>query len=227
MQISYDTSIKSELRLLAFAIVLAIAGYLTAFLLPYLLFGHIAPYSSQATGIVLSFEETNNIFYPIIQYNIVDKPVRARSTIGSNPPPYFIGDTVNVLYNPKDPDDFMMGEIPKGLIYLMKIGGLISIIFGIILLFLSLPGIYLKKKAPYNVEVWYWWVRFMGGLLGALLFAIPASLTYFIINMLPENLRTTPNTWIIVAAFTAVGIIVDIAIIAIAIWQFRNRPRWS
>lgn len=86
----------------------------------------------------------------------------------------------------------------------------------------------IKIKSPQNEKTFFWWVNFTGGMMGALLFAIPSMFIYPIYLLFPENIKQqAQNASIILPLFTIVGIIVGIGLFFIARSQYRGRPRWT
>jgi hypothetical protein len=64
-------------------------------------------------------------------------------------------------------------------------------------------------------------VNFIGGLLGALLFAVPSTLALPILLLVDAPSETI---WISVL-FSAIGVVVSIAVGLIGMRQYRKRPR--
>jgi len=94
---------------------------------------------------------------------------------------------------------------------------------GVLIIALLISGLYLNIKHPENYGVWLWWVNFIGGLSGALLFAIPSTLAF------PILLLTgwTGAELLIGAAFSAIGLAVMAVVWLVARRQHRGRPRWA
>lgn len=86
-------------------------------------------------------------------------------------------------------------------------------------------GRYLEQVSPQNLPVFHWWVNLAGGLLGALVFAIPASLAYPLILMIPDDPQADKNR-LIGLLFSLLGVVVLLATVAAAWVMIRNRPRW-
>lgn len=114
------------------------------------------------------------------------------------------------------------------------LGWSVAVLGGIILL--SIPiGREVEKAFPQNVKVWHWWVNFIGGTLGALMFAVPATLT---LPLLLWAYITRPN-WVysgdvesfwsvgyLGLLFTGLGILTLFFLYALGISGHHRRPRW-
>lgn len=81
---------------------------------------------------------TSYIYYPVVEYEVNGKVVKARMNKGSNPPEYNVNDKVTILYNPNKTDQFIV----KG----DNSNNLFMFIFGIAGLFITGYGIYLLIK---------------------------------------------------------------------------------
>ncbi len=70
--------------------------------------------------------------------------------------------------------------------------------------------------APEQRETWHWWINFIGGLLGALAFAVPAALMFPVFffaylmrpNVLVPNDAVATNNLGIAALFSVIGLAV-------------------
>ena len=77
-------------------------------------------------------DEDNHVsytYYPILRYEVNERPMEQRSSSNINTNKYKVGDKLNIMYNPNKPEEFIIdGE--KHLLYI----GLAAIIGGIIFL---------------------------------------------------------------------------------------------
>ena len=90
---------------------------------------------------------------------------------------------------------------------------------GLFILVLLIYSLYLKVKHPEKYPGWLWWVNFIGGLAGALLFAVPSTLALPILLLV-----NVPSETIWVGAlFSAIGAVSLIGIGLIARWQYNNK----
>ena len=94
---------------------------------------------------------------------------------------------------------------------------------GALILPLLIYSLYLKSAQPENYKTWLWWVNFIGGLAGALTFAIPSMLMLPILLLLIEM---DDEALLIGAGFSIVGLAVMIGVWFVARKQYRERPRW-
>ena len=100
--------------------------------------------------------------------------------------------------------------------------GIPFLVLGGLILILLIYSLYLKLRHPENYEAWLWWINFIGGLLGALTFALPSTFALPILLILEVD---EAPLWI-GALFSAVGLGVLVATWLIARRQLQDRPRW-
>lgn len=114
---------------------------------------------------------------------------------------------------------------------LLRVLGGTFIILGLAVL---LPMLVSRFIAAERREIWYWWINFIGGLFGALAFAVPATFMFpvFLIayltrpNALIESDAVAANNLGIAALFSVIGIIVLVAIFILARFKLKNEdPR--
>ncbi len=89
-----------------------------------------------------------------------------------------------------------------------------------------MPGIswYTEFRGhPEKYSRWLWWVNLVGGLVGALLFAIPST---FVLPFLLLADGGSEFIWL-GALFTVIGVLATVAIVAIAVRQYKQRPHWK
>ncbi|MFZ5918745.1 MAG: hypothetical protein ACOYZ7_17555 [Chloroflexota bacterium] len=92
---------------------------------------------------------------------------------------------------------------------------------GLLILALLVYGLNLKRQNPERYPIWLWWVNFIGGLAGALVFAAPSTLALPILLLVDVPSETI---WI-GALFSVIGIVTLVIITLIAKWQYGKRPR--
>ena len=93
---------------------------------------------------------------------------------------------------------------------------------GAFILPLLIYSLYLKFAQPENYKTWLWWVNFIGGLAGALTFAIPSMLMLPILLLIGMD----DEALLIGAGFSVVGLAVTIGVWFVGRKQHRERPRW-
>ena len=95
-----------------------------------------------------------------------------------------------------------------------------------------LATLYIRRAQPGQERAWHWWINFIGGLLGALMFAIPAALMLpvFLLAYLarPNALfradeTNAARTLGIAAAFSVLGL----AALALTVLLARTTLRWN
>ena len=103
-----------------------------------------------------------------------------------------------------------------------------------LLVFVSMLGtLYIRATRPGHEEVWHWWINFAGGLAGALLFAVPATLMLPVFcvaylrrpNVLfPSDAAAANNLWI-AALFSVIGLVVLAVIRVLVRLKLRENPK--
>lgn len=105
---------------------------------------------------------------------------------------------------------------------------------GILLLSWMLVDLYLSVKNPERREAWFWWGNFLAGLIGAGLFAIPATCAFPAIllfylsrpNAVFPGTSADPSTNLLMGlAFSGAGILSLAMIFFIGRSSYRRRPR--
>lgn len=111
---------------------------------------------------------------------------------------------------------------------IFTITGIVFLIIGGIIFIMSLTSLYVKTRYPQKEDLFFWWINFIGGLAGALTFALPSTFIYPLYSLIPYEYRLlAKNIDIMLPIFTGIGILVDIAILYIARNQFKNKPHWK
>lgn len=135
-----------------------------------------------------------------------------------------------VLPRPPDPE-----AAAEPAILLLRLLGGVFLTLGGIPLSLMLGGVIVQRRSPQNLHVWYWWVNFLGGLLGACAFAVPSSLLFPVFGVLylcrPNTLfadeSVASKNLLVGLVFSVVGWIVLVGIYFIGRSMYRERPRWQ
>jgi len=151
------------------------------------------------------------------------------------------GDRVEVFYNRFKPEEaelrlFVEGKAHEAreAMLVLKLLGYIFLALGIFILVPLMAGLHLRKNHPEKLPALYWWTNFLGGMLGALSFALPSSLAlpglYLAYRMRPNMLFEKGDTFgsthlMLGIIFSALGVLVLIALWFMARWQLRGRPR--
>lgn len=106
------------------------------------------------------------------------------------------------------------------------------LILGLFVLLLMLVTLYVRIRQPEQEPVWHWWINFVGGLLGALAFAIPASLMFPMVAvaywtrpnpLFPPDADVTQTLWL-GAMFSIVGVVTCVATFLVARIKLREDP---
>lgn len=99
------------------------------------------------------------------------------------------------------------------ILLLLRVLGGTFIVLGFAVLLPMLATLFIAKE---HRENWHWWINFLGGLLGALAFAVPATLmfpVFFIAyltrpNALVPNDAVAANNLGVAALFSVIGMVV-------------------
>jgi drug/metabolite transporter (DMT)-like permease len=93
---------------------------------------------------------------------------------------------------------------------------------GTVVLALLAFSLYIRLRHPEDHDAWLWWVNFVGGLSGALLFSIPSMLALPILLLVSED----DEALLVGAVFSVIGLATTIVVGMLARRQVRGRPRW-
>lgn len=184
----------------------------------------------KTTAVIIEFVQTEkNYFYPVYEFkDSSGKTIKKKSASGSSLNLQKKGQTVEIFYDPVNPDNFHVPGENYEMLALFKITGYIFFILGAFIFILTLPSLFIKFFYPQNSDYWFWWVNFTGGMVGALIFSVPSAFIWVIYYFLPEDIRISFSgksflLWI----FTVVGIFVNIGLFFIAKAQLKGRPVWK
>ena len=76
------------------------------------------------------------IYYPIISYEAGDRTIEKQLSSGSNTPEYRIGETLEILYNPNNVEEFIVAGENQNITWIILVGiGAAFIVAGVVLLF--------------------------------------------------------------------------------------------
>lgn len=111
--------------------------------------------------------------------------------------------------------------------------GIVFLGLGIGALILGIGDVYLERTNPARRARWFWWGNFILGVIGALLFAIPATLLFpiFLIlywlkpNALFPSSVDPANNLLVSLLFSVIGIVVLILLYFVARSRYRERPQ--
>jgi len=92
---------------------------------------------------------------------------------------------------------------------------------GVVLVSLLGYGVYLGVRCPEDLAAWLWWVNYIGGLCGALVFCVPSVLALPVLLLVGAD----HESLLIGAAFTVVGLAVSVGVWLVARRGYEHRPR--
>jgi len=230
VQVGWGASISGELANWIASVIFILIGGLFCLGIPRLIEMEMAKKTVHAKATVVSFYQNGDgLYYPNIQFSLPSGRItQFSSDTGSKPPVFRQGDVVEVVYEPENPGEFAILGENKLLLTIFSIIGYTLLFFGGFIFVLTVYGVYIKVKMPQNKEVWTWWVGFIGGILGALLFSLPSTFIFYLFRFFPEQIRNgSADNQFILWIFTIVGIGVDIGTYFLAKHFYKNRPRWK
>jgi len=223
-------NIRGEAVFWIVSLMFILAGVLFSFGLPVIMSIDKEIYSQKTSGRVIELFRTNNgYYYPVYEYKDKEgKVIQKKSTSGSTPPAFKEGDAVEIFYNPSNSHDSIISGENDNLLFAFKIIGYIFLSLGIFILLLTLPSIAIKIYSPQNTDYWFWWVNFIGGLSGALLFSLPSTFIWLIYYFLPLGAQSVfTGKGFLLWIFTVVGILVNAGVYFIAKTQLKGRAVWK
>ena len=100
--------------------------------------------------------------------------------------------------------------------------GIPFLALGVFVLLLLVYSLYLKLAHPENYQAWLWWVNFIGGMAGALTFALPSTLALPILLLMEMDGQAI----LIGTLFSVIGLGMLVGIWFVARKQYTGRPRW-
>jgi hypothetical protein len=121
---------------------------------------------------------------------------------------------------------------PLGAVALQVLGWTF-LLLGLLVLLPMLVTLYIRKQDREREAVWHWWINFIGGLAGALVFAVPATLTLPLMllaystrpNLLfPAEVAPAHNLWL-AGLFSVTGAASLALTVFIARHKLREDPR--
>lgn len=226
--------IRGPARFWFVAVLFITVGIVFAFLVPWLNARIARERTAVAQGRIVGFEEQERItgrsrriyFYPRIAFRTeAGREVQHVSSIGSTSPPYAPGDAVTVRYEPWNPSNAEIEGSSRGLIVAFQVLGAVFFSIGVIMLGLMCVSLMVKKRMPHNLLAWYWWMNFVGGCVGVVVFVIPSVFAPLIAaRLVPQSVATHPI--LLRMVFPFVGICAAIFSFFIARRQYYGRPRW-
>lgn len=204
------------------------------------IFGVIAPamtvedasrYTGHTSGTVIRHvERDEGYLYPVLEFSTAGKTFTVESREGSKPASHRAGDRVEVSFDPQNPADFRIADNTalQSLPLIFRFIGVIFFMIGFPILCMTIISVVIAVTSKDNIETWYWWINFVGGIMGALSFALPSAFIYPLFFLVPSHIRDTmKNPHIILPVFTILGIIVGVLVFLVGRSQFRSRPRWK
>ncbi len=228
--VAWKFEIKGEAVFWIVSMLFILVGAMFLYGVPKLINLNVDVCTQKTSGRVIELVQTEEkYYYPVYEFkDEKGNSIHKVSDSGSNIPAYKIGESVEIFYNPANPKEFFVSGENDELLIAFKIIGLVFMILGIIILMLTLPSIIIKIYSPQNTDFWFWWVNFIGGMSGALVFSLPSTFIWLIYIILPENIKSAfTGKFFLLWIFTAVGILVNVGIFFIARSQLKGRPLWK
>lgn len=203
-------------------------GVLCGLVLPFVLGPHERPDSVRNDGIVLRMETDGDMERPVFQYSDRNGITHEfPSPIASTRSAYSVGQRVTIVYSPTALSTaFVMDD--KDLVFMFALLRVLGAVFGGI--GIAILGMKLKGLDDETISR-------IGGLIGALSYAIPASLAlpglWLVYGLRPNPLFPADaafgaELWLIGSIFSGTGLLVLVATIALYRYQARTgKAGWS
>jgi hypothetical protein len=103
-------------------LLIGVGGVFLYFQLPYLTAG------KRVEGTVVDIKRQMNrrgtVYHPVVQYHAAGRSVTITGAVGAGINPYRIGETVNVVYLPDDPESGVIGDFIQLYLFPALFGGL-------------------------------------------------------------------------------------------------------
>ncbi len=218
---SWQYDFAGAARTWAATIMFCATGVICGLIVPFTLSPSPVPGSLYSEGIVVRMEADDGMVRPVFQFADQNGVTREfTSGLSSNRSAYHAGERVAVIFNPADPSNTFVQD-DKDLMtvfWITRILGLVFASIGLAILGMKLKGM--------DDEV----ISRIGGLIGALTYAIPASFVlpgfWVAYGLRPNWLFASDATfgfdqWMIGAIFSATGLLVLVGTIA----QYRYQAR--
>jgi hypothetical protein len=154
-----------------------------------------------------------------------DTIVSKSNTTTSNPDS--VGTHVALMYNPNSPSDFFINDklryktVIRGCYFGGSIFGTISFFLVIMLL----VKVYYQIHKPHYLVLIDWWIEIIGGSIGALAFAIPATFIDVFVWMLTGEWSVLQFTDWIMWVFRLLGLGVSVGLFFMVKYFHKTRPR--
>lgn len=91
---------------------------------------------------------------------------------------------------------------------------------GLLVMILAIVSLRISFTQPQNIETFDWWLQFISGITGVLLFSVPSMFALPIVLIIDDN-----KAWLGLI-FSIVGLILTIVISLVGIRMYKKRPRW-
>lgn len=219
---SWQYDFKGAARTWAVSTIFCLTGVFCGFVLPFILVPQAPAGSVRADGTVVRMETVDGMERPVFRFSDRSGELREfASGIWSSRSGYGTGERVTVVFDMADPSVAFVQD-DKDLAVALWILRVVAVVFGGI--GLAILGMKLKGM---DDEV----ISRIGGLIGALSYAVPASLVlpglWFAYRQRPNWLFAADATfgleqWLIGSIFSATGVLAFVATVALYRYQART-----
>jgi len=104
------------------------------------------------TGLDLKHSSDSSSYYPVVQFRTLENQViNFKSSVGSNPASYQVGETVEVNYNPTNPNSAKINDFTSNWLTVLILG-LMGSVFSFLGLILPVNTIRLSRKKKWLLE---------------------------------------------------------------------------
>jgi len=225
---SWEYEFAGAVRTWTVAAIFCAVAVVCGLILPFVLGPHERPDSVRSDGIVLRIETDEDLERPVFRFSDSNGVTREfASGISSTRSAYRVGERVTISHSATDPAAaFVMDD--KDLVFMVALLRLLAAVFGgigLAILAMKLKGI--------DDEV----ISRSGGLIGALSYAVPASLVLpglwiaFSLRpnpLFPAEAEFGADLWLIGSVFSGTGLLALVATVALYRYQARTgKAGWS
>jgi hypothetical protein len=222
MSFSWQYNFTGAARTWVVSMMFCATGVICGLIVPFILGPSAVPGSLHREGIVVRMEADDGMVRPVFQF--LDQHGTRRefpSGISSNSSAYHAGERVTVIFDPADPASAFVKD-DKDLMVVFRITRILGLVFGSI--GLAILGMKLNGM---DDEV----ISRIGGLIGALTYAIPATLSlpglWMAYGLRPNWLFASEATfgfdqWMIGSIFSVTGLLGIVG--TIALYRYQARP---
>jgi hypothetical protein len=114
--------------------------------------------------------------------------------------------------------------VAAGLVFepMFALVGAPFVLLGLLIVGMMVAGLWVRRRRPADYEAWLWWTNFAGGVAGAAMFAVPATLALPGLLLLGDM---GGERLLLGGLFTVLGLATGAGTFFVGRAQYRARPR--